>query len=176
MVSLYEVTVRPGTCWIAFIPQLHQLDVSLQEPLIRDPFTLNTRATTASGMVRSRLLYKRAEPLLGCLGGRAEDVADLVPWNPGHSCTYDSINDLALTPGTIQCGPLQQVFLDRAFISIAGFVVLETLGEFVRVVKDVLDGSGHGCHLRNFGLAGMAWTMKLIPTPSATPISSRRPC
>jgi hypothetical protein len=50
---------------------------------------------------------------------------------------------------------VEPVFLDGAFVAGFGFVVLETGGEFVGVVEDVLDRSGHQVS-RNLSRAGMA--------------------
>ncbi len=42
---------------------------------------------------------------------------------------------------------------------VARLVSLESGGEFVGVVEDLLGGAGHGGHLRYLGRAGMAWMM-----------------
>jgi hypothetical protein len=48
------------------------------------------------------------------------------------------------------------VFGHRYLIVGGGFVVLETLGEVIGMVEDVLYGAGHHYHLKNFWRAGMA--------------------
>ncbi len=72
-------------------------------------------------------------------------------------------------------GSFEEVFLDWTLVAWFGFVVLEPLCEFVGVVEDLLDRSGHRGHLRNSSRAGMAWTMNSTPSPTATPTSSTRP-
>ena len=56
---------------------------------------------------------------------------------------------------------------------VARLVSLESGGEFVGVVEDLLGGAGHRGHLRYFGRAGMAWMMIGPSLVSTTPISSR---
>jgi hypothetical protein len=52
------------------------------------------------------------------------------------------------------------------FIGGGGFVVLESLCQFVCVLQDLLNRAGHGHHLRNFSLARIAWTMTTAVSPS----------
>ena len=44
-----------------------------------------------------------------------------------------------LTTGTSQRSTLEEVFLHRALVIFAGFILLETLSELVGVVKDLLN-------------------------------------
>jgi hypothetical protein len=53
-------------------------------------------------------------------------------------------------------GALEQVFLDGDLLGVVGVEVFVAFREFVGVVEDVLDSSGHGGHLMNFVLADMA--------------------
>jgi hypothetical protein len=53
--------------------------------------------------------------------------------------------------------------------------VLESLGESIGMIEEVLYGAGHHYHLKNFWRAGMAWTMNSIPSALAVPISRSRP-
>lgn len=106
--------------------------------------------------MESHLLDDLAVPLLSSLGRRSENPADLGPGDPGRPSGHHGLDDQALTTGTVKGGTLQRVLLDRAFVCGVGVVLLETPGQLVGVVEDVLDGSGHDGHLRNFDLAGMA--------------------
>jgi hypothetical protein len=53
-------------------------------------------------------------------------------------------------------GALEDALLDGDLFGVVGVEVLEALGEFVGAVEDVLDRSGHGGHVVNLALAGMA--------------------
>ena len=97
-----------------------------------------------------------AVSLLGCLGRRAEEGADLLPGDAGGSGLRNGVEDLLFGSGSGDDGALEEVLLDG---DLGGFVrgeVLEAVCEFVGVVEDVLDGTGHGDHLMNLGRAGMA--------------------
>jgi len=63
---------------------------------------------------------------------------------------------LLLASGAGDDGALEEILLDRDLFGVVGVKVLEAFGEFVGMVEDVLDRSGHGGHLMNFALAGMA--------------------
>jgi hypothetical protein len=58
-----------------------------------------------------------------------------------------SKRDSGHTTCTSQRSTLEEVFLHRTLVTFAGFVILETLGKLIGVVKDVLDRprGGHGC-------------------------------
>lgn len=97
-----------------------------------------------------------AVALLGCLGGCAEEGADLLPGDAGGSGLCYGVEDLLFGSGPSDDGALEEVLLNG---NLGGFVrveVLEAVCEFVGVVEDVLDGTGHGDHLMNLGRAGMA--------------------
>src|SRR5437899_10415834 len=50
---------------------------------------------------------------------------------------------------------------------------LETPGQFVGLGEDLIDSSGHGHHLMNFGRAGrMAWTITATPSTATTKSTS----
>jgi hypothetical protein len=51
-----------------------------------------------------------------------------------------------------------------AFIARVRFVVLEAFGELVGLVEDLLDGTGHGGHLRNLSSGGHGMDDELDPT------------
>lgn len=87
----------------------------------------------------SHLLNDLAVSLLSSLSRSTERFSDLAPGDPGRPSCNDGVNDLALTAGTSQRGTLEKVFLHRALVTCVGFVLLETLGEFVGVVKDVVN-------------------------------------
>jgi len=52
--------------------------------------------------MESHLLDDPAVPLLRHLGRRSENLADLVPGDPGRSGCHHSIDNMKLTPGTVQ--------------------------------------------------------------------------
>jgi hypothetical protein len=91
------------------------------------------------GAMDSHLLDDLAVPLLSSLSRGTEGFSDLPPRDPGRPSCHDGVNDLALTSSTSQRSTLEEVLLRRALVTFAGFVLLETLGEFVGVVKDVLN-------------------------------------
>ncbi len=97
-----------------------------------------------------------AVALLGCLGGGAEEGADLLPGDAGGSGLCNGVEDLLFGSGSGDDGALEEVLLNG---DLGGFVrveVLEAVCEFVGVVEDVLDRARHGDHLMNLGRAGMA--------------------
>jgi hypothetical protein len=94
--------------------------------------------------------------LLRCLGRCAQQRSDPGPWQPVGACDFDGFDDLALGAGAGQCSSTKQVLGNRCLIGVVGFEPFEPFGEFVGVVEDFLDGSGHGIHLRNLSRAGMA--------------------
>jgi len=94
--------------------------------------------------------------LLCSLCGRSEQAADLGPRDTCRACCNHCVEDLALALSPRQRSTLQHVHLNRAFVVVGRFVVFESLSEFVGVVENLLDGSGHNGHLGNLGLAGMA--------------------
>jgi hypothetical protein len=55
---------------------------------------------------------------------------------------------------------------------VARLVSLESGGEFVGVIEDLLGGAGHGCHLRYVDRASVAWMMIGPSLVFTTPISS----
>ena len=89
--------------------------------------------------MESHLLNNLAVPLLSSLSRGAEGFSNLSPGDPGRPSYNDSVNDLTLATGTSQRSTLEKVLLHRTLVAFAGFVLLETLGEFVGVVKDVLN-------------------------------------
>ena len=89
--------------------------------------------------MESHLLNDLAVPLLSSLSRGTEGFSDLAPRDRGRPSCNDGVNDLPLTTGTSQRSTLEEVFLYRALVTFAGFVLLETAGEFVGVVKDVLN-------------------------------------
>ncbi len=58
---------------------------------------------------------------------------------------------------------------------VARLVSLESGGEFVGVVEDLLGGAGHGGHFRYLGRAGMAWRMIGPSLVSTTPMNIVKP-
>lgn len=57
---------------------------------------------------------------------------------------------MALAAGPGQGRSTEEVFGYGYLVIGRRLVVLEALGEFVGVIKDVLYGAWHGCHLKNF--------------------------
>ena len=91
--------------------------------------------------MESHLPDDLAVQLLSSLSRGAENVADLAPGDPSRPSCSHGVNDLTLTTCTSQRSTLKEVFLHRALLTFAGFVLLETLGELVGVHKDFLDRS-----------------------------------
>jgi hypothetical protein len=89
--------------------------------------------------MESHLLDDLAVPLLSSLSRRSENLADLAPGDPCRPSCNDGVNDLTLTTGTSQRSTLKEVFLHRALVVFAGFVIRETLSQLICVVKDVLN-------------------------------------
>jgi hypothetical protein len=94
--------------------------------------------------------------LLRGLSRGPEQFPDPSPRQTAGPRCFDGFDNLSFGPGAGQRGPTKQVLGHGGLISGVGFVVLEPFGEFVGVVKDFLDGSGHGHHRRNLLRAGMA--------------------
>jgi hypothetical protein len=69
----------------------------------------------------------------------AENGADSLPRQSGASCGDDGVDELLLAAGASNDGALQKMFLDRDLFGEVGVEVLETLGELIGVVEDVLD-------------------------------------
>jgi hypothetical protein len=57
--------------------------------------------------------------------------------------------------GAGQRGALQQVLLDGAFVPVAWLVVLESPHEFISMIEDLLDRTGHCDRLRDFEQTGL---------------------
>jgi len=70
----------------------------------------------------SRWFDDGAVALLGGLGGRAEDGADLLPRRAGGTCGHDGLHDLLFAARPSQRSTLQEVLLDRAFVALARLV------------------------------------------------------
>jgi hypothetical protein len=94
--------------------------------------------------------------LLRGLGGCAQERSDPGPWQPVGACDFDCFDDLALGAGAGHCSSAKQVLGHWCLIGVVGFEAFEPFGEFVGVVEDFLNSSGHGIHLRNLSRAGMA--------------------
>jgi hypothetical protein len=60
---------------------------------------------------------------------------------------------------------------DVDLVSIVWLILLESRGELVSVGKDLINGSGHGDHLRNFSRARITWTMTTAVSPWMEPTS-----
>ena len=58
--------------------------------------------------------------------------------------------------GAGQGSSAKQVLGNCCLIGVVGLEPFEPFGEFVGVVKNFLNSSGHGIHLRNLSRAGMA--------------------
>jgi hypothetical protein len=112
--------------------------------------------TTGGGGLASHLFDDCSVALLCGLCGCSEQAADLGPGDTCRACCNYCVEDLALALSPRQCSTLQHVHLNWAFVVVGRFVVFESLSEFVGVVENLLDGSGHCGHLRNLGRAGMA--------------------
>ena len=97
-----------------------------------------------------------AVSLLCCLGGGAEEGADLLPGDAGGSGLRNRVEDLLFGSGSCDDGALEEVLLDGGLGGFVRVEVLEAVCEFVGVVEDVLDRTGHSDHLMNLGRAGMA--------------------
>ena len=97
-----------------------------------------------------------AVTLLGCLGGGAEESADLLPCDAGGSGLRYSFDELLLRTGSCDDGTLEEVLLDGNLDGLVRVELFEAAGEFVGVVEDVLNRTGHGDHLMNLGHEGMA--------------------
>jgi hypothetical protein len=93
--------------------------------------------------------------LLRSLRRRAKQLTDALPGQPLASGSGNCFDDLTFTARPGDRGALDEVLLDRAFVTGLGVVVLEPLGEFVGVVEDLLDRSRH---VRSPGTLGeRAW-------------------
>jgi hypothetical protein len=89
--------------------------------------------------MESHLLDDLAVPLLSSLSRGTESFSDLAPGDPSHPSCNHGVNDLTLTTCSSQRCTLKEVFLHRALVTFAGLILLEALGKFVGVVKDVLN-------------------------------------
>lgn len=89
--------------------------------------------------MESHLLDDPAVSLLSSLSRSTEGFSNLAPGDPGRPSCNDGVNHLTLAAGTSQRSTPEEVFLHRALVTYAGVVLLELLGEFVGVVKNLLN-------------------------------------
>jgi hypothetical protein len=80
-----------------------------------------------------------AIPLLCRLSRRAKDLANSGPGSPCRPSPHHSIDDLPFASSTVQRGTPKDVFLNRKFIAFLRFIRLETLGELIGAIENILD-------------------------------------
>src|SRR5674476_482139 len=133
--------------------------------MLRLPTGLIHRDTFRPGGGGLRVLLV-AVALAGCLAGGSEQRADERPRVTAFACVLDRVSDRAFGIRSRQDSSAKLAeHRWVAFVRRRWFVVLETLGELLSVVKDVLDGAWHAHHLRNFSRAVIAWTTTDAVTP-----------
>lgn len=101
------------------------------------------------------MLSMRSVALLGSLRRDSEFLAD-TPLESRPPGVGDGLSHLVLAAGLSKRRSAKEVLADYPLVCGRRFVVLEALGELVSMVKDVLDGTGHGNHLKNLSRATMA--------------------
>jgi hypothetical protein len=108
-----EIAERRGTCGIAFVPQLHQHDISLYESLIRNPFTNRGRISKLSRCPRISVIPENEELVetdavllielhIECVFGR-DNVIRKSEYQRGDQCGAPSERPTAARNGGALC-------------------------------------------------------------------------